>query len=372
MTYPLKKIYFVDPMGYGNLSQYDESLLSNILKLDIVYFTNIKFDAKPVPFPTYRIYRYSDKKGLGKILSYLRSQLFLLAKVISDKPGIIHFQWLKIPWLDFLLIRFFRLKGIKIVFTAHNILPHNSGDRYRKAFGKLYAAMDKIIVHTGPTKKELSEKFCISKEKITIIPHGLLEIQNVDRKKVNVLKDQFAEDLGLDKKLIFSFLGSISKYKGVDVVIDAWSEIQDDDIHLLIGGKGKVKNLEKILAKPNVTLFNRFLSNEEFQALLELSDFVLLPYREISQSGVLLSALSKRKKVIVSNKGGLVEPFEFGQIGYILSELNEEVLIETIQIAKSQEVFSVNEEVWVKIEAYYDWKEIGNKTALLYQSLLKE
>ena len=48
------------------------------------------------------------------------------------------------------------------------------------------------------------------------------------------------------------------------------------------------------------------------------SDVLLLPYKEISQSGVLLSGLKYKKTFIVSNVGGLTQPFNLGKVGWVL------------------------------------------------------
>ena len=126
--------FYVNPMGYKNLGQYDASSLSNVKK-NVHYFTSIKFDNQNLNLPTYKIYSYTDKNGVKKILSYFYSQLILLKKIIQIRPKAIHFQWLKVPQFDYLLILLLKLFGTKIVFTAHNILPHDSENKFKWIFG---------------------------------------------------------------------------------------------------------------------------------------------------------------------------------------------------------------------------------------------
>ena len=57
-------------------------------------------------------------------------------------------------------------------------------------------------------------------------------------------------------------------------------------------------------------VLDKFLSDNEFNDLIEKSDVLIFPYRKISQSGVLLTALAHRKPVLVSRVGGLTQPLK--------------------------------------------------------------
>lgn len=358
--------FFVDPMGYKNLSVYDISLLNNIdLKLE--YYTNFNFEYT-IAVPTYKIYSYSEKTGINKLISYTLSQLRLLKNIKKKKPVLVHFQWLKLPWLDIILLKILKRSAIKTVLTAHNLLPHDSGNKFYKVYKKIYNSVDQIIVHEENSARELVEKFSIPTKKINIIPHGLISLATTNQSDVKNISNKLIEELNLNNKTIYSFLGGIGHYKGIDLVIKAWNKISDSTKHLIIAGKGGGTYLNELVDKDNVTLINRFLSNEEFEAFLEVSDYILLPYRRISQSGVLLSALKKRKKIITTNQGGLTEPLKFGKIGYVLDELSEAELLRVIELAHSEK-FEVNTLTWKRIEEYYDWKKIGEQTKMLYLSL---
>lgn len=366
-------VFFVDPMGYGSLGDYDSSILNNIKNQNIEFYGNIKFqDDKLIDKKCLKIYSYSDKKHLFKLLSYLKSQFSLLIQAQVKKPYLIHFQWFKIPRLDLILLRLLKAKGVKIVMTAHNILPHDSGSNYKKIYKKIYHHVDAIIVHTAITKEELISGFNINHGKIHIIPHGVLKMDR-NKKVIKKVKADFKKKYALENKVVFSLLGSINKYKGVDIVAKAWKSLnlsKNTNMHLIVAGSGNYNLLKPVEKDTSVTLINRFLTDDEFVALVHLSDYVMLPYRQISQSGVLLTALNEKKKVIVSNKGGLPEPFKFGDIGYIIDQLNEETLRSTITKASSQNHEKVDEKIWENIHIYYDWSNIGKLTYELYKHFL--
>lgn len=367
------KVFFVDPMSYSNLALYDYSLLSNIKNIDLHYFCNAKYDSNELNIEHEKIYNYSDKTKVLKVLSYIKSQFVLFKSILSYKPKVVHFQWLKIPDVDYFFLRLIRKRNIKIILTAHDVLPHNSGDRFKKIYKKIYATVDAIIVHSSNTKIELVESLNVSEEKIYIIPHGVLDIgQNIDTEKVDFYIKKFRSDFNLGNKLVFSALGTINDYKGINFIVDAWKQnniSKNEDFKLIIAGKGELKKIKELNGNSNVIIENRFLLVEEFLALLRLTDFVLLPYKKISQSGILLTAINEKKRVIVSNVGGLTDPFKFGKIGYVLSELNSNTLNKAIVEAGLNADSYPNEETWEKIFKYFDWANIGDQTKNLYNEI---
>jgi glycosyltransferase involved in cell wall biosynthesis len=166
-------------------------------------------------------------------------------------------------------------------------------------------------------------------------------------------------------------------YKGIDILLDAWTKnaeiTNNDSIHLIIAGSGAVPIDRNCLGK-NVTIINRFITNKEYIEIINLTDIGILPYRKISQSGVLLTLLANHRPVIVSNHGGLVEPFSIGNVGWIITELSAEYLSDIIvNIANNPESFikiKNDNNLWDKIDKYYSWERIGKLTSEFYSRLI--
>lgn len=125
-------IYYVDPQSYQNLAVYDHSLLSNMAGADITYYANVRYDHLPLPNVKMRkVFSYSGcSNPLAKILSYTRSMVGILLDARRERPTVIHIQWIRFWPLDFLLVFLMHLLGIKVIHTAHNVLPHtrHAGD----------------------------------------------------------------------------------------------------------------------------------------------------------------------------------------------------------------------------------------------------
>lgn len=356
-------------MGYGTLGKYDYNIIGNIEGLDITYFCNEKSEIKDETIHIQKIYKYSTKRGLLKFWSYLKTQSMLFRSIAKHKGSTAHFQWLKMPYFDFMLLKILKKRGIRLVLTVHNILPHNSGDKYKFIYKKIYNELDDIIVHASNTKQELCDIFGIFPNKIHVIPHGIFMMEGVNDLETEKLKQAFIKKNQLEKKVVFGVLGRINKYKGIHLIAETWHSLDSsskEKMHLLIAGQGDSDVLNELDKLHNTTIINRALDDNEFNAFLQLSDYILLPYFKISQSGVLLTALSEKKRVIVSNKGGLTEPFKFGKIGYILEELTVAHLHKVLAEAVLENNNHPKENVWQAIFDYYDWKNIGRMTKKLY------
>ena len=361
-------------MGYSNLGQYDRALLEGMTQLEMIYLTSSLHQYPLERRGSKKLFNYSTKKGPLKLVSYWQSQLKVLSIAKKEKVAVVHFQWFKFYDFDLRLVRRLQKSGCKVVLTAHNKLPHNSGQKYLRIHHKLYHQVDAIIVHVSSTKKELVQEFGLSSDKIRVIPHGLLDSKELDRQEVEAFKKKYLAQLGAPRPMIFAMLGSLSSYKGVDLVIEAWRGLKQKTLApaiLFMAGKTSGEFITAIKSLKDCISIDRYLDANEFQALLEVSDYVILPYREISQSGLLLSCLAAHTKIIVSSHESLTEPFSIGPVGYVLEELSPLAIQEAL-IKSLESVQTTSEEVWKKIEEHYDWGIISEKTESLYQELIRD
>jgi glycosyltransferase involved in cell wall biosynthesis len=362
-------LLFVDPMSYNHPGVYDICLLRNLKITHIVFFCNDLLHNNCISnVQIVKNYCYTNKKGIFKAISYIVSQFKLFFYILSNKPNIIHFQWFRIYILDYLLLLAIKIASRSmIVMTVHNVMPHNSGNRYFKIHKKIYSVVDGIIVHEKSAQNELIENFDVDHKKIRVIPHG---ITGKSKKKIENRKN-------MNQNIIkFALLGSLQEYKGIDVAIDAWKDPRisgHETFELLIAGKGKIPVTN---IPDNVKIINRFLSDEEMYSFTESSDVLLFPYKRISQSGALLYTLSFRKPVIVSNIGGLTQPFEVAKIGWILEENTPKALSDLILYLGTHKrlIREIQNDTveWNKVENFYSWNKIGVQTLRLYQSLLTD
>ena len=264
-------IYYIDPQSYRNLSIYDFNLLSN-MGGELTYICSELYDHEKMPdnIKMKRHFSYSKRKRrLTKALSYVFACIRLFFYFIMHKPKLIHIQWFRIEKFDYWFYKLVKCCfNTKIVFTAHNILPHNSGDKFVGIYAKLYRFIDVIVVHTEDTKNKIVEKFGIDESKIHIIPHGLLKL-GIDKRELSSHEQEWEKKYDLKDKFVFTSLGLQTYYKGTDLIADAWvntPELRNNNkCKLLVVGKYRAVDLSSLENIDNVVAEDRRISNENTQ-----------------------------------------------------------------------------------------------------------
>lgn len=375
------RVFYIDPQSYNNLSIYDESLLSNIQGHDIIYFCNELYQIAPPDNVVQRkVFTYSNKKNsLAKGVSYMLSMLKILGAAITKHPSVVHVQWLRLWLFDYLFVWMLHLMKIKVLFTAHNVLPHESilSDEWK--YRKYYHCVDGLIVHTNCAKKELVNKFGIPSDKVQVLFHGILKspipIGDIQRRTA-----QLKSKLKIDQHMmVFSSLGIQTHYKGVDLIVKVWAEntaLRDNpDCMLLLIGRNRHIDYSPLSTCRNVFILDEMISDIDFQGYLHLSSLLLLPYRRISQSGVLLTAIGAGIPVLVSDVGGLTEPLSYGDVGWNIGAPTEENLarymLHFVSHRTEIDIKRSNISDFEHLRQVYSWVTIGQRTSEFYMTIAK-
>ncbi|WP_297678215.1 glycosyltransferase family 4 protein [uncultured Bacteroides sp.] len=372
------RLLYIDPQSAYNLAQYDYSLLSN-MDVDITYCCSIKYDAPSIVGVDYRfVFNYAKYKWrIFKAFSYILSILRVIAIVREIRPDVIHIQWWRLWIVDYVALYFYKRYCNCVVFTAHNVMPHDSGLRYKKKCSDYYNRVDKLIVHVNRTKEQLVKDFCIPAEKIFVIPHGVLN-NTVDNSAVGRYEEELEIKYNVKSKIVFSLLGYQSLYKGTDIlksVLERSKQLKNNShILFIIAGKGDIITPEMMNEYDNVLVINSFIPSEQLEAIMRVTDVQLLPYRVISQSGILLSTINKEIPYISTDVGGLSEPMSIAPIGWLISLDSVDELCSLLESLSShpEEIQRKRNghEGWKSVKLHYEWKEIGRKTMDCYNLIL--
>lgn len=302
-----------------------------------------------------------------------------LRRVRAEKPAVVHLQWSRLPGFDLKLIQKLQAAGVRVVHTVHDVEPLYRGSGGRSALGKVYATCDALIVHTHANATELIARYPrISKEKIHVIPHGPLQAET---KPADATRASARKALGIaDDVPVALFFGTIKRYKGLDILIDALPTViaKFPKCCLLIAGKpggpADVPDLSplKRLGADIRTEFG-FIANADVWKYYLACDVVVLPYRNITQSGVLLSALAFGRPAIVTRVGGLPEIVEAGQVGWVTPVENSSAVAEALidAFANLPRTHAMGERAAIVVERDYAWSTIGRTTRALYERLLQ-
>ena len=133
-----------------------------------------------------------------------------------------------------------------------------------------------------------------------------------------------------DKKTIL-FFGLIREYKGLDLLIEAFSRL-DNSYQLLIAGE-IYGNEERYLAQisssdavDRIHFFKRYIPDSEVSLFFSASDVCVLPYRSATQSGITAASFHFEVPIIATDVGGLKEIIGEDKMGIIVAEPKADLL----------------------------------------------
>jgi glycosyltransferase involved in cell wall biosynthesis len=236
---------------------------------------------------------------------------FTPQRLLFQSHDVLHFHWpehhfLGSSWLGTFLksIRFFtviltaRLKGMRIVWTAHNTKSHAQAyPRVEAACRWLfYRSLSGIISLNGATEIDLKRN-CLKGLNIpmVVIPHGHYRDVYPD----TVSKTEARNFLGLKSEglLVFGWVGLIKRYKGLPELVSAWTSWRQPEAALLIAGAVcddfLGQSLEAAASVDSQILFRPgWVDEDKVQIFVKAADVVVLPYQAITNSGAALLALS--------------------------------------------------------------------------------
>lgn len=138
-------------------------------------------------------------------------------------------------------------------------------------------------------------------------------------------KSEACAHLGLDEKKDYAlFFGLVRAYKGLDLLLDAFSLVKNDlkNLQLIVAGEfyeDEQKYREQIARnglQDRVIIRNEFLADEDLKYYFGASSLITQPYRSATQSGVTQVAFHFEKPMLVTNVGGLGEIVHHGRMGY--------------------------------------------------------
>ena len=299
------RVHVVDPSAYT--PPYDHALCAALARAGArPTLVTSRFAYGDVPVPEgYAVHEAFYRSTPGAAGSRLRRAAKLAAHVpdmlrerraAEREADVAHFQWLSVQALDARLLP----RRVPVGLTAHDVLPREPRPGQRDAQRRLYDRVDAVVVHSEHGRERLTGDLGVDPAKVTVIPHGVFV--HLLRAGPGVLP---AELERTERPVVLMF-GLLRPYKGLDVLLEAWRGIDDAELWVVGLPKMDITAL-KASAPAGVRFVERFVGDEEIPALFGRADLVVLPYREIDQSGVLFTALAFGRPLLLSAVGGFPE-----------------------------------------------------------------
>jgi len=268
------------------------------------------------------------------------------------------------------LILLLKLSGKKVVWTVHNLDPHEKNyNAIRKLLNRvLYRHVDGFISLNEDGVSAIEQRMTKQSQSIKFIPH--LHYQHYYPNTIS--REEARKALTIpDDKFVFLFLGQIRRYKNILGFVKAFNELKSENKYLLIAGKVHhevEKELEEAIeGVRDIKLFPAFVKDEDLQVYLNAADLVVTPYNQIFNSGSVFLNLSFGKPTLAPALGAIPEIQQTVGSQWITTyegPLSSEHLEKAMNAVTSQPMGAKP-----AIDSF-DPQYVANETLTFYQSLL--
>ncbi len=197
-----------------------------------------------------------------------------------------------------------RTRGLKLVWVAHNVLPHDAGaggSLLRQAF---LGSLDGIIYLSHASRALVQEAYRL--------PRGIVEQVTVHGRypapPASVVPPAPRERVRL------ASIGLVRPYKNLTELVAAARDVAPSELEVSIVGKRHdpdyAARLEAGAAGNGAVRFQLsedIVPEDELEAAIDAAHGVVLPYRKILNSGSAILALSRARPVLVPATGSMPE-----------------------------------------------------------------
>lgn len=203
-------------------------------------------------------------------------------------------------------------KHCKTIAVLDNVIPHEQRFFDTPLTKYFLSGIDGCVAMCEEVAKDLKQ--ISPKSKYTILPHPLYS--HFGEK---VSRTEAEKKLGLKSgKKNLLFFGLIREYKGLDILLEAFS-LLDTNYQLVIAGEpyGSFKKYQKLIdtikgpdrksCKDRIKVITKYIPDSEVKDYFSVADVTVLPYRSATQSGISSISYHFEVPMIVTDTGGLKE-----------------------------------------------------------------
>ncbi|UCG30868.1 MAG: glycosyltransferase family 4 protein [candidate division WOR-3 bacterium] len=258
------------------------------------------------------------------------------------------------------------LRHLPKALTIHDYLPHSGEGTARRnlvntLLNSIYSrSRYQFIQHYHFLSKRFAEFYGVHPQRVNTVYCGPLEIYRV-----------FAHrDVKEDPNTIL-FFGRISKYKGLDYLVEAARIVRKSikDTRIIVAGKGeiwfKIERDDRLFE-----IRNYHISNEELVDLIQRAALVVAPYTDATHSAVVMTSYAFCKPVVASSVSGIPEVVKDGITGRLVpprdSKALAHALTELLQDRQKRDIMKRNIARFSN-DGDISWDNISRATIAVYE-----
>ena len=264
-----------------------------------------------------------------------------------------------------------RNKHTKVISIFDNVIPHENrpGDRLLTKY--FMGSIDGAVVMSHTVANDLK----IFRQDIPVVfnPHPLFDNYGEKVTRAEALKSL---QLNTEHRYLL-FFGFIRAYKGLDLLIEAFSDerLRNMNLKLVIAGEFYEDDapyrqlIKKKKLENDVIIFDRFIRDEEVPLFFSISDLVVQPYKSATQSGVTQIAFHYDKPMLVTDVGGLKEIVTDGKCGYVVKPYPKKIADAIVDFFEYKRYDSFAEGIRNEKERF-SWDKMSSSILDLYNRYL--
>lgn len=296
-----RTIFITDMIGsYCGMHYYDEAFTELLRKAgyEVRILSTFSGDAGPRFFP---LIFNKNKVKLGLLLLY--AYLKFVWHQTTHRNGVYIYMCYGEAY-DLLMLTS-NIWNKHMFCDVHEVhaLKYADNSRVSGWFASYYKIFVRHFIYHSDRTKDILEGIGV-KVPMLYVPHFRYVFKKSYEK--SGLSDDIAAAFIDQGKVRFLFFGNLSIVKGVDLVTDVFGHLskeQRDKVELVIAGKN-VDGMDfssLCSTSPNFKVFDRHINDDEMVYLYSRTDYVLLPYRKSSQSGIFAMAAYFRKPMLMTD-----------------------------------------------------------------------
>lgn len=228
----------------------------------------------------------------------------LARRVLAFRPDVVHFQWIGQPIAAVAFAGWLRRRGIGVVYTPHNLLPHRRRWLSAPAFRLFYGCVDRVVARDAHIAWGLEEMLGVGDDRIVNIPGSpnLMAHPALPPRPAAEVPPRTAGET----RLLYFGHGSARKGLGGLLRVLA-ARGWPGRPHLVIAGEGVLAGadpelLAAVRARMPVTVVDRYVEPAEVAHLFAGVDLLTMPYAKHCKSPLTDLAAAFRLPVLRTDR----------------------------------------------------------------------
>jgi D-inositol-3-phosphate glycosyltransferase len=276
------------------------------------------------------------------------------ARRLRRYDAVIFVWWIWVWALPYRLMMMLLPRRTRVILQCHNIGDKEPAWWKRWLTDRVLRRGDALVVHAATEAEDAWRRSRGRRVVRTFLPVHELGGAAPPREEAK-------RALALDGRNVALFFGHVRPFKGLDIALRAWPQVESE-VTLLVAGEAWWNSAEEYRRTTNderVIFEFRFIPDAEIATYFAAADVVLTPYRIEAQSGVALTAFHFARAVIATRVGGLAEIID-GQNGILIPPEDPAALARAVDEFFTARDRAAMERAAEATARKYSWPEYAN------------